>query len=475
MATRRGPGARRYATIAGVVMAVAGVRLALAAAGPEPARLGLLVDIAAALATAHTARSVRRHPRDRRSRFAWVTLTAFPLVWLVAPVVWLLGGPEALAVASRATAVLLVAASWWAAARVGGTLSRVRPLVDGGIGAAAAVVLAWHGPLSTAWERAGAGPAGVAAVGLPVAVAGVAFFGASVTVSEMPAGRRARPMLFVVGLLLIAASDVAWAHGAAPVWAAGWTSYTLSMRTQLGLTPRVARRPTRGRQVYLPYALIGPSAAVIAVQSRTGDVEHVQVAAGLAIVVLLLARQHVTLLENDRLVARLEETERLLRHRATHDALTGLPGRAALHEHLASLASRPAGNRPPVAVAFVDVDDFKEVNDRYGHATGDAVLVEVARRLTGTLPCELTGAFAARLGGDEFALVVVGEAATECEELERRLTTALEGPLAVGATSLPVNLSVGVAGVDGGALVPSDLLHAADLAMYARKRTRAED
>lgn len=493
MTTGRGPGPGPLLAIGAVVAGTAGVRLALHAAGPPWADLGLALDAAGAAAVAVTARWVGRHPRDRRSRYAWAYLTAGALVWLVAPPALLLGAPFGVAEAARGGAVLLLGASWWCAARAGGTLSRVRAVVDGGIGAAAVVVLAWNGPLATAWDRAGGGLPGAAAVALPVAMAGVAVLGTAVTVSEMPRGRRTRSYLFVGALLLLAGSDVAWSLGAAPVWAAGWVGYAAAIRTQVALTPRVTRVPTRGRLVYLPYAFIAPSAVVLAVQSRGGDVRAPQVAAGLVIVALLVARQHVTLLENDRLVARLEATERLLRHRATHDALTGLPGRAALHERLAALASAGPGEAAgarTVALAFVDVDAFKDVNDRHGHATGDAVLVEVARRLRAALARLGSGAFAARLGGDEFAVLVVrrdagggtagptGDPGTApatalAAELATVLTAAVSGPLDVGTGSVGIAASVGVATTGAHRFSPSDLLHRADLAMYEVKRRSA--
>jgi len=470
MPTGRPPGPGRVpAVVAGVVV----VRLALAA-GEATARWALLLDVAAALGMAAAARSLCRIPRDLRSRIAWETLAAFPLVWAVAPVVWLVGGPAVLADVARAVAALLVGTSWWCAARAGGTLSRVRSLVDGGIGAAAVVVLAWHGPLAAAWEAAGRGEAGAAAVVVPAATAGVAVFGIAVTVTEMLPGHRVRPSFFVAALLLIAASDVAWTLGAPPLWAPAWVGYALAVLMQLDLTPRVRRRPTRGRQVWLPYVFVAPAATLIAVQAYDGSVRPPQVGAGLAIVALLLVRQHVTLLENDQLVARLEETEQRLRHLATHDSLTGLPGRAALHEHLTALAAQgPEGPRP-IALAFVDMDWFKSVNDRWGHATGDAVLVEIARRLSGSVPEACPVSYAARLGGDEFALVLVGDEVADAERLTAVLTDAIEGPVTLGDAEVPVGVSVGVAVVHDGPFSPSALLHEADLAMYAVKRARGE-
>lgn len=477
MTTGRGPRPRRAVTAAwlalAVGLAVAAVRIGLVAGGPGWARTGLAVDVVAAIAAAASAHTVLRRRPDRQSRLAWVLLRAFPCVWLVAPVAWLVGAPDAVADVARAGAVLLVGGSWWFASRVGGTLSRLRPLVDGGIGAAAATILGWHGPLADAWTASGGGAHGALAVALPVSLTGAAVLGAAIIVTEMPPQRWARPALFVAAMLAMAASDLAWATGGPPFWAAAWATYAAAMRLQIGVTPRVVRVPTRGRLVYLPYALIAPSAVLLAVQAYSRDVAAPQAGAGLAIVGLLVVRQHVTLLENDRLVVRLEETERLLRHRATHDSLTGLPGRAALHEHLSALADAHSPDARPLAVAFADVDDFKTTNDRHGHAAGDAVLVEVAQRLVAALPHDDARAFAARLGGDEFAIVVTGPGAADAAALAERVSGILNGPVRVGSTEVEVSVSVGAATQARGGFAPSALLHEADLAMYDVKRARA--
>lgn len=476
MTTARDGGPRRPVAVVGAVVAVASavaaVRIGLEAAGSPWAQVGLVVDAGAALLTGAVALVIMRRPRDPRSRLAWALLVAFPLAWLVAPAAWLVGA-TGVADAARGTAVLLAGTSWWFASRVGGSLSRLRPVVDGGIGAAAALVLAWDGPLSAAWAEAGGGAHGTVAVALPVAAAGTAVLGAAITVTEMTPGRRVRPTLFVGAMLVMAASDVAWALGLPPFWAAAWVVLAMAMRLEVGVTPRVVRVPTRGRLVYLPYALIVPSAIVLAVRAGTDRLSSAQIAGGLAIVGLLVARQHLSLLENDHLVARLEETERLLRHRAMHDSLTGLPGRAALHEHLTRLAGAHTPEARPLAVAFLDVDDFKRTNDRHGHAAGDAVLVEVAHRLLAALPHD-AGAFASRLGGDEFAVVVTGPAAADADGLADRLAARVSGPVEVGATPVAIRVSVGAATVARGPFTPSSLLHAADLAMYAIKRSRPE-
>ena len=159
-----------------------------------------------------------------------------------------------------------------------------------------------------------------------------------------------------------------------------------------------------------------------------------------------------------------------LRLRAETDSLTGLSTRAVLHTALgrATLqATRDAVDAPTASRAtlvVVDCDGFKQVNDSAGHATGDAVLVEIARRLRrGTRP----GDVVARLGGDEFAVLLQrGDGARQVEEL----VAALDGVMVLGGRCLTVTCSVGSAAVVPGRTSEA-LLHRADTAMYRAKST----
>ena len=155
-----------------------------------------------------------------------------------------------------------------------------------------------------------------------------------------------------------------------------------------------------------------------------------------------------------------------LRHEATHDALTGLPNRALFAERVAAAVEgrRPGGE---FAVLLMDLDGFKDVNDTLGHGCGDQVLVEVARRLEGSVAEDVT---VARLGGDEFCLLVpLGEGRPDVAAVVDRLHGQLRAPYRVGDVELEVRASVGAAvcpqhGDDG-----SVLLRHADVAMYAGK------
>ena len=158
-----------------------------------------------------------------------------------------------------------------------------------------------------------------------------------------------------------------------------------------------------------------------------------------------------------RLEARLE-------HQAFHDALTGLPNRKLFHDR----ASHALDQREPsqVAVLFIDLDHFKTVNDSFGHASGDQVIVAAARRLQS---CARVGDTAARVGGDEFALLVEGMTAEQLTALADRVIAALSTtPVEFSGRTLTIGASVGIA-VAGPGETTETLLRNADLAMYEAK------
>ncbi|MEV0430062.1 GGDEF domain-containing protein [Micromonospora sp. NPDC050495] len=156
------------------------------------------------------------------------------------------------------------------------------------------------------------------------------------------------------------------------------------------------------------------------------------------------------------------------RHAASHDPLTGLPNRRAFFRLAAALLTNPAG-RPLVAVVL-DLDGFKQVNDRYGHAAGDQVLISVAQRLAAFAGDNLV----ARLGGDEFAGLLASPTLDRrwIEHATRRLCEALAAPIPVGTRTVQVTASVGLAPVHGPTQL-TDALCRADAAMYQAKSVSA--
>lgn len=158
-----------------------------------------------------------------------------------------------------------------------------------------------------------------------------------------------------------------------------------------------------------------------------------------------------------------------LEHAAAHDPLTGLPNRLLLGTQLAAAITRSERNATQVAVCYLDLDGFKQINDQYGHDTGDAVLIEVARRLShGTRK----GDTVARLGGDEFILVLADlHSPSECKALLERVLQAValpyDGPQ--GRFS-EVSASIGVALHPEDHSDPDVLIRHADHAMYEAKQ-----
>ena len=167
--------------------------------------------------------------------------------------------------------------------------------------------------------------------------------------------------------------------------------------------------------------------------------------------------------------AALEAAEERMRHLATHDSLTGLPNRAALTDELDRAVSRQERSGAGLAVLFCDLDSFKPVNDRLGHAEGDAVLREVADRLRSVVR---DADFVARLGGDEFVVLCEGSGPTTTvvDELAGRLHAAVEQPIELDGAPVVVGLSIGIAMLEPGDSCPADrLLLLADQAMYDAK------
>ncbi|MTE13414.1 sensor domain-containing diguanylate cyclase [Nocardia aurantiaca] len=161
-----------------------------------------------------------------------------------------------------------------------------------------------------------------------------------------------------------------------------------------------------------------------------------------------------------------------LHWQARHDQLTGLPNRRQLLDRIEKIAATATrGDR--IGLCFIDLDRFKQINDHYGHATGDQVLVTVADRLRESLrECDC---MIARLGGDEFITLVAPPADDrKVSEVADRLRSALTPPVTVGAHRLPVSASIGVVVSPIAGRAADTLLDAADRALYRAKTSRTQ-
>ncbi|MGN9908472.1 putative bifunctional diguanylate cyclase/phosphodiesterase [Phytohabitans sp. LJ34] len=200
------------------------------------------------------------------------------------------------------------------------------------------------------------------------------------------------------------------------------------------------------------WVALGPDGARVQVEVSCRDLRAEPTVAG-----LVLTMRDVT--ERRRL-------EQELTHRAFHDSLTGLANRVLFHDRLQQALGRAARNGTMVGVLFIDLDDFKVINDTMGHACGDELLVAAAQRLAAELA---GGDTAARLGGDEFAALV--EDARDPEEVEivaQRVVAAFGKPYLIGDSVVNGPASIGIA-TTAEAIDGDDLLRQADLALYVAK------
>lgn len=167
----------------------------------------------------------------------------------------------------------------------------------------------------------------------------------------------------------------------------------------------------------------------------------------------------------------LEKAGTLLEHQATHDPLTGLANRALFYRRVEEAMQHACEEDFSLAVMYIDLDDFKQVNDQFGHAAGDALLVAVARRLHQVVRKSDT---TARLGGDEFALLYVGIDPDSRSDLCLKVEREIGQPVYYNGICLTPKCSIGYAIYprDGSKL--DDLLNAADTNMYESKRARKQ-
>jgi diguanylate cyclase len=288
-----------------------------------------------------------------------------------------------------------------------------------------------------------------------------------------------------VGVVSLAVADSAFAYmtakgtyGDDPVTDLGWPLgfALLALAAFMPAEEEAAQLTSRGRSaslfsVSLPYLPLIPGVAVFVHKSFAGEPMGPFLAVtSSAAALLLVARQALTMLENRELTGSLEATVSELRERegqlefqAFHDPLTQLANRALFRDRLDHALEQRRDEM--VSVLFVDLDDFKTVNDSLGHDAGDRLLMAVGERLRA---CVRVGDTVARIGGDEFAILVEGDSAgTEGPVIAQRVLSALAVPFSVAGRDLRVSASLGLA--SGRYESGEGVLRDADLAMYAAK------
>ncbi len=332
--------------------------------------------------------------------------------------------------------------------------ARGRDLLDGAIIALSLLVLSWVTSLravvaegSPDWLAASlsvAYPIGDVVLGTLVLVA----------VARGRRGERGVLLVLAAGLGALALADSAYlylvsvgAYGSADVISSGWVFgflYVGAAALAQGSEPRSAGSSepaetgspslTASALPYVPLA----AASVALSYDIVAAPDHalVSVTLGVTLVVLVLSRQFLAMVENQRLYAELGRARDLLQHQALHDHLTGLPNRALFNDRLDHALQRP---RAALGLLFCDLDDFKRVNDERGHDAGDLLLKLVAERLLGCVRAEDT---VARLGGDEFALLL--ENPDDTEAIAHRVVEQMRRPFFLDGHEAHVTMSVGV-------------------------------
>jgi diguanylate cyclase (GGDEF)-like protein len=188
----------------------------------------------------------------------------------------------------------------------------------------------------------------------------------------------------------------------------------------------------------------------------------------------ILEQLNATLTERNTLKAELDAAHRTreeLRNLAYHDDLTGLPNRSLLHDRLGLAIAHAHRQTSHLAVLFLDLDDFKAVNDSFGHAFGDRFLVELATRLRS---CVRGGDTVARIGGDEF--IVLLDSVTGAEDaahVAAKVRNAVEAPFRRDDLEVSIGASVGVSMYPGDGTSPDELVTSADANMYRDKQGAA--
>ncbi len=354
--------------------------------------------------------------------------------------------------------------------------ARLRVLLDGTMVVASLFILSWATALGAVYH-AGAQDTFSFVVSLAYPASDLVL----ITVAVLVASRArldAGLLLLVGGLTSMAVADSAFAYLVAAgtygtgaftdvAWVAAFLAIGVSALYPTAEHASSGERVDGSPVIVLPYLLLiaGIVAMFIAIVHNVGT--PVTFGVETTAILALLLRQLIVVLDNRRLTLDVMAQKAELTHRAFHDPLTGLANRALFYDRLAHALDLHRRDLRPVSVVFVDLDDFKSVNDAFGHDAGDLVLTEVARRL---LDVVRTGDTVARLGGDEFAVLVEDDG--HPTGVAERILEALSAPVRIGDRLAPARASIGTTTLDPGrdSCDIQELLRQADVAMYAAKR-----
>lgn len=479
----RGTGGRQVARRVAVILVVGVVHQLLLPALSLRAGWTAAVALICAVGLYACVRCVRlgRHARGRR-RGAWLLSACASGLLGAANFCYTLNGitdtllpvPRVGDLLAIGAAVAAIPALLFAAPASHNTLALLRRLLDVATVASALFALAWQFVLAQASEQGGPALAVMMTEMIPeVAGASLALVLMS---SSAPAadGYYLHLMCGGLGFFAVAAvvslddyqSGLAWyAHGAAGGFLVGALLFAGATHAAIPGQDTTDRRHISSAWLGLPYfPVVLAIGSITVLYARTGTLSPVLIGVLLGTSVLALARQFTSLLTTRRLLSLVDEQRRQLDFEAHHDALTGLPNRAAFYRH-ASAVAQAAGPDDHTAVLMIDLDGFKTVNDTLGHGAGDEVLIQVAQRLTGALRADDT---VSRLGGDEFIVLLPRTGEPVAQAVAERILTALAAPMTAAETTVRSGGSVGIAIVIG----PLDVdraMRQADTALYQAK------
>ena len=457
---------------------------------PQLAQVLEVVTAAATVAALATA--ARR--AEGRERQAWSLLAATIAFWMIGTGVYAVRGLlfdsfEGNHLSAEVFYLCAVVTAFVGFTRFpgeGGPLAgRLRQTLDALTVASSALFVSWDVALHTIVKHRADGFGGWVNLLYPLTDLALCTF-AVLIAARAPVNRRISISLLAAGMFAFAVADSSGVTlealnryhvgGISDVgWVVGMVLGSLAA-LGYGYQPRETAPgapAAQWRSALLPYLLVVPAAIVACndlLHRRLPDTPGIAI--GIVVVLLVSARQMLTVRENLQLVARLTGRESELRQQALHDVLTGLANRRLFRERLED--SLRDLHPEEIAVVFVDLDDFKVVNDTMGHATGDDLLRKVANRLQ---TCVRGSDVAARLGGDEFAVLLTGGGLVAAQSVAARLNRALRQPILCGGQPVFIQASIGIAaGQDGisgfeghDSTGSTRLLEQADMAMYAAK------
>ena len=352
--------------------------------------------------------------------------------------------------------------------------ARTRTLLDGSIISLSLLYLGWAAMLGPLYRAGGGGLSGVASLAFPLADILIASM---LLIMSLDSHARLRFPLVTsaIGMLCMFLADglysyeaVGGHYGYRNLIIFGWfVSYLIvvvaipQQHELRGLSAMTGNQASRVPLPYVPQAAVFVTAVVLFVVQR-GQVQPPLYVLSLTLTGLVVLRQLVTLEDNQLLTRRLAVAVDDLRIRAEHDPLTGLANRASFQE----AAERALADA--LAVLYIDLDDFKPINDTRGHTAGDGVLIAVAQRLTSAARSHDV---VARLGGDEFAILLRDSPdQADAERVADRILTALADPIDLGGNDqVRIGASIGIACAAAGRGSIGEVLRNADMAMYAAK------